>query len=347
MCLKIADDTQLFTHIGAENTAPKSLTFLASATGVEAASLKRVLRHLAARHILLDFAADPDTYGATHISAALAARDASSGIRNGFRVYMPAFFEFPDVLRDTGYKAPTDGRNGLFQRRCGCPGLTMFQCMQLPENSHVGEDFDLLMKYTTKGRVSFLDVCSMSLLLEKRGPPPADEGAQGYVFVDIGGGLGTDVVEFRSRFPDVNGQVELQELGGVIAAARDAGVLDSGLLLREYDMFTAQPVHGARFYFMGSVLHDWPDQDAKRILSNVAAAMKKGYSTLLLSESVLPEAGCHPGLSAIDLTMATLLASKERSEHDWGVLVGSVGLRIVKVYTIPSSLKSVVECELA
>ena len=102
----------------------------------------------------------------------------------------------------------------------------------------------------------------------------------------------------------------------------------------------------SRFYFLGSVLHDWSDEDAKRILDNVAKAMKPGYSTLLLSENVMPDAGCHPHLSAMDMTMMTLLASKERSEGDWHRLLGNAGLKIVMVHTIPSCLKSVLECVL-
>ena len=356
MCLKVADDISLFTHIGPANSPPKTLSSLSTATGVPVALLKRILRHLAARHIVLDSASSPHMYSATHISEALASRDASAGIRNATRIYSPSFLELPDVLRETGYATPTNARNGIFQRKHGLQGLTMFECLQRPENKAMLEDFSLLMKYTTKGGRSFLDVCDIATLISRttegegdmaKGRRGADEG---YVFVDIGGGTGTDVHEFRSRFPHVKGRVELQELGGVIAniqQQKQAGVLQSaGVKLRTYDFFTPQPVRSARFYFMGSVLHDWPDEDAKRILKNVATAMEPGYSTLLLSENVLPDAGCHPHLSAIDLTMATILAGKERSEEDWRALLGTEGLRIVKVHTIPSCLKSVLECEL-
>jgi hypothetical protein len=38
-----------------------------------------------------------------------------------------------------------------------------------------------------------------------------------------------------------------------------------------------QPVQGARIYFMYSVLHDWSDESATKILTTVACAMEKGY----------------------------------------------------------------------
>ena len=108
-----------------------------------------------------------------------------------------------------------------------------------------------------------------------------------------------------------------------------------------------QPVYGARIYYMGSVLHDWPKQDARKILRNIVPAMAKGYSTLLLNENVIPATGCHPHLSALDLTMMALFGSKERTEEDWRELLESEGLRLVAIHTIPSCLKGVLEVEKA
>lgn len=74
---------------------------------------------------------------------------------------------------------------------------------------------------------------------------------------------------------------------------------------------------GACIYFMGSVLHDWPVQDARKILRNIVPAMPKDYSTLLLSEKVISATGCNTQLSALDLVMMTLFGSQERTEEHW------------------------------
>ena len=97
---------------------------------------------------------------------------------------------------------------------------------------------------------------------------------------------------------------------------------------------------------MGSVLHDWPDTEARLILRNTVPAMTKGYSKLLLNENVIPRTGCHPHLSALDIMMMTLFASKERTEDQWRELLEAEGLRLVTVHSIPSCLKSVLETEL-
>ena len=74
--------------------------------------------------------------------------------------------------------------------------------------------------------------------------------------------------------------------------------------------------------------------------------MRGGYSRLLLNENVIPATDCHPHLSALDLTMMTLFASQERTEKHWRELLGSEGLRLLAVHSIPSCLKSIVEAEL-
>ena len=343
MCLKIGDDIALFKHLGTRDSAPKDIHELAISTSVEPTLLKRIARHLASRNVLTNATSAPDSYGATHISESLATREGSSGIRHVCNLYIPAFSEMPKFLKENNYRTPTDSRNASFQRRCGLQGLTLFECLQRPENKYLADDFNLLMKFTTAGRRSFVDVCEVGSLLRTRA---ANLDVSEHLLVDIGGGTGTDAAYFRAHVTDMPGLVELQELEGVIKAAWAAGIEDKHVSTRVHDFFTLQPVLASRFYFMGSVLHDWPDREAKRILENVAAAMKPRYSTLLLSENVLPSEKCHPLMSALDLTMMTTLASKERSEDDWQLLIGSAGLNIVKIHHTSSCSKSVLECEL-
>ena len=123
--------------------------------------------------------------------------------------------------------------------------------------------------------------------------------------------------------------------------------MEQGIECQAYDFFKPQPVQGARIYFLGSVLHDWPDQDARKILRNVTSAMTRGYSMLLLSENVIPTTGCNPHLSAMDLTMMTLFGSQERTVEHWRKLLESEGLKLVMIHTIPSCLKSVLKVERA
>ena len=343
MCLKVADDIELFKHVGTQSSPAKNIDTLAGLTSVEPTLLKRVVQHLAARNVLVDSASATDEYGATHISEALATREGSSGVRHAWNIYMPAFLELPQFLKKNGYQAHTDSRNGIFQQSHNLTGLTMFECLHKPEYKPRVEDFNLLMSFTMKARPSFMNVCDMRSLIQKQKPNPQESK---HFFVDIGGATGTDAADVRDRFNDVAGVVELQELTGVVEAARATDVESRGVTLRAHDFFTPQPVLGSRFYYLSAVLHKWPDADAKRILENIAAAMVRGYSTLLVSENVVPDSKCPPHVCALDLTMMTMFASKERNEKEWKQLLESAGLKIVKIHTSPSSLKSVLECEL-
>jgi hypothetical protein len=105
--------------------------------------------------------------------------------------------------------------------------------------------------------------------------------------IDVGGGVGQNLQDFTQDVPQYKGQLVLQELPGVIGAAKAAGVGDDQRIeLQEHDFFTPQPIRGARAYFLRSVLHDWPDEQCRQILGNLKDVMTPGYSKILLSECV-------------------------------------------------------------
>lgn len=100
---------------------------------------------------------------------------------------------------------------------------------------------------------------------------------------------------------------------------------------------------------MHSVLHDWPDNECEKILKHIVAAMKPGYSKLLINENVIPAQGADWQATALDVTMMALFASKERTLSDWHELLESprVGLKMVRVWSVKHSQESLIECELA
>ncbi|KAI7523948.1 hypothetical protein KC331_g18370, partial [Hortaea werneckii] len=110
----------------------------------------------------------------------------------------------------------------------------------------------------------------------------------------------------------------------------------------------------ARAYYLHSVLHDWPNPLASAILTRIAQAMKPGYSKLLINENCIPDQGAHWEATALDMMMLGLVASKERTEHEWRTLIeGTVrgdGFRL-KVVGIwgggeKEGVESLIECEL-
>ena len=89
------------------------------------------------------------------------------------------------------------------------------------------------------------------------------------------------------------------------------------------DFFESVP-GGADSYLLSFVIHDWPDDAARRILGNIAAASGSG-ARLMMIEFVVPP-GDSPHMSKmIDLTMLGMLAGRERPEEDWRELLTSAG----------------------
>lgn len=108
---------------------------------------------------------------------------------------------------------------------------------------------------------------------------------------------------------------------------------------------------GARAYYLHSVLHDWSDEVCVSILKNAKAAMKAGYSRLLINENAIPETGAHWEMTGLDMVIAPLLSSRERTRVEWmRLLEGKAGFKVTKIYHYlgdpKTGVESLIECEL-
>lgn len=150
------------------------------------------------------------------------------------------------------------------------------------------------------------------------------------VLVDVGGSQGGDIIAFQKKFPQVQGRLVLQDLPIVIDAIKE-GELPAGIEAQGYDFFEEQPVKGARAYYLRTVLHDWPDEQARQILSRVREAMVP-ESLLLINETLLPESNIALSSAQADLTMMVSFASLERTQAHFERLLNEAGFDLVKVW---------------
>lgn len=106
------------------------------------------------------------------------------------------------------------------------------------------------------------------------------------LLVDVAGGQGFWTQQFREAMisggGNVSGRLIVQDQPHVLRKLE-------GIETMAYDFFTPQPVISARFYYFKQILHNWNDKKGAKILSRTAAAMGKGWSTLLINDFVLPE----------------------------------------------------------
>lgn len=104
---------------------------------------------------------------------------------------------------------------------------------------------------------------------------------------------------------------------------------------------------GSRAYFFHAVFHDWPDAEALDFLGHTAAAMRKGYSKLLIYEVMIPAAGATRWQAIMDVGMMLMFSAHERTETQWRSLLTKAGFRILNVWPDPKGIETLIEAELA
>jgi hypothetical protein len=149
--------------------------------------------------------------------------------------------------------------------------------------------------------------------------------------VDVGGGHGILLGAILRSAPDLH--AVLVDQPAVVEEARRRliaeGVADRCQLVPG-DFFAEVPA-GADAYLLSRVLHDWTDDDARRVLATCRSAMGPG-SRLLVVEAILPErAADQPAVIRMDLYMLVLLGARERTEAQFRRLLADAGFEVRRV----------------
>lgn len=75
-------------------------------------------------------------------------------------------------------------------------------------------------------------------------------------------------------------------------------------------------------------------------------SMEKGYSKILINENVVPDFKASWLMTSLDMVMMAHVGSQERTEQQWRELLGSVGLKIVNIWTYEPGTESLIEAVL-
>ncbi len=148
--------------------------------------------------------------------------------------------------------------------------------------------------------------------------------------VDIGGSQGVLLAGLLAAAPQATGM--LFDRPEVIAEARPV-IAARGLAERVElvggDFFTEVPP-GGDLYVLKSVLHDWDDAHALRILVNCHRAAQPG-STLLLVEGVLPTESEPSPLHLLNLLMLVQVGGRERTREQHQALLETAGYQLKRI----------------
>ncbi|KAL2219261.1 o-methyltransferase [Thermoascus aurantiacus ATCC 26904] len=318
----------LFSLMASDDCSPKKVDELASRTGAEPALLSRIMKHLATMGIIQE--TGPDEYRPTNLSRTLAVPKYADGFPcMGWQLRHRRHLQAPEYLSKTGYKNTTNPVDGPFQ--CAF-NKSQHWFAWAHDDQPVLMQFNNHMGAYRQGRPSWMDpdFYPVQELLVKGAR--TDEDA--VLLVDVGGSLGHDIEEFHRKHPTAPGRLIER--------------IDPAIEPMAYDFFTESLSKVcARAYYLHSILHDWPDDVCLQILARLTAAMKPGYSKLLVNENVIPDIEADWQLTALDLMMMTMVSSGERKEQQWRQLLEKAGLKILKIWSYENGVESLIECELA
>lgn len=98
-------------------------------------------------------------------------------------------------------------------------------------------------------------------------------------------------------------------------------------------------------------MHNWPDEDAVKILRNIVAVMKPESRILMIDTVLLPPGTIPASIEGMqrenDLRMGHLMNTRERDLKAWKKLLWAAGLKIQSIVTPVRRQQSLIEAVVA
>ncbi|HUK80280.1 MAG TPA: methyltransferase [Nitrososphaerales archaeon] len=290
---------------------PKTAEELAATTKAHAPSLKRLLRALVSLDIFIED--PPDKFRPTPLGETLR-KDHPSSIRT-----WAVFLGSPFVWNPWG---------GLYETVI--TGKTAFPRL------HGQAFFNYLADHPDDAK-TFNDAMSAGSSVTAKDLLASYDFSRFEKIVDVGGGQGELLYGILMANPKAHGV--LFDLPSVVSGANalKTGEVATRCEVVAGDFFERVP-EGGDVYIFKTVIHDWDDEEALKILRNCRRAIKMNGHLLLvdtiLSASNRPESGLMDA-------MALVLGGRERTEAEFRALLREAGFSLIRV--IPARNSSVVE----
>jgi DNA-binding transcriptional ArsR family regulator len=159
--------------------------------------------------------------------------------------------------------------------------------------------------------------------------------------VDVAGGHGRLLAAILNATPQARGILFDQPhvVSGASALLEEHRVADRVKLVE--GSFFESVADGGDAYILKHIIHDWPDDEAVQILSNIRKAAGVGKHVLIV-EFVIPRHDREFPGHWMDLAMHVAAGARERTASQYGRLLSRAGFRLTRVVETASPI-SIVE----
>ncbi|WP_394830031.1 acetylserotonin O-methyltransferase [Pendulispora rubella] len=294
---------------------PKTSTELAESSNTHAPTVARLLRALAGSGFFAQL--DDGRFVNTPLSELLRA-DGANSMRNN------VLFINDDIMSQAWTKLP-----GTVQT--GKPSFDL----------HYGENiWQYLWKHPEAGAVFDAGMTSISSMYANAMANAYDFEGIGTI-CDVGGGRGILLGTILAKYPHLRGILfDQPQVVASVGQGHDWAPVKDRCQVVGGSFFESVPEADA--YVLKSVIHDWSDEDAVRILKTVHKAAKPGQKLLVFDAIVQPGNAPDDG-KVLDLFMLVMTTGgRERTEKEFATILNAAGFDLVRVIPTQSN-KSILE----
>ena len=146
----------------------------------------------------------------------------------------PPIMKSPTFFSKNGYRSPQNAADSPFQYG---HGTTKRNYEWLVERPELQQRFNNYMKGRRDGEPNWSDFFPVEERLQG-----SDLDARSVLLVDIGGGIGHDAEDFKTKHPSLPGRIIVQDLPEAIDQGARKG---QEIEMVSHDFFTPQPIQGS------------------------------------------------------------------------------------------------------
>jgi hypothetical protein len=166
--------------------------------------------------------------------------------------------------------------------------------------------------------------------------------------IDVGGSKGSKSIAILESFSSLKSVVfdrpQIIESGKTYWQGKVADAVLARIDFQPGDMFESLPVAESEkdLYVFFAIFHGMSDEESRKVLANLKAAMGSQKAYTLIVDSVAEEKHINSTIAAFDMQMLIGTRGRERTASEWQHLLEDSGFEIVEIIDVRTFAKFIV-----